>query len=85
MVILGHMDALELAITSAGGVTKLAEALGVSQSVVSNWKARGQVPAERCPYIEAVTTVTCEQLRPDLQWLRNDEGVVTGYCVRFDS
>lgn len=78
------MEALELAIKSAGGVSKLASSLGVSQSVVSNWKARGQVPAERCPDIEASTLVPCESLRPDLLWLRNDKGVVTGYCVKFD-
>lgn len=85
MVILGGMEALELAISSAGGVSKLAAALGVSQSVVSNWKARGQVPADRCPAIEAVTTIPCEQLRPDLDWLRDEAGVVTGYCVRFNN
>lgn len=79
------MDALNLAIKSAGGVSKLADSLGVSQSVVSNWKARGQIPAERCPHIEAATSIPCEQLRPDLDWLRDDGGAVTGYCVRFDS
>jgi len=78
-------EALSLAIDSAGGVSKLAVALGVSQNVVSNWKKRGKAPAARCPYIEAVTGVTCEMLRPDLQWLRNDEGAVTGYCVQIDS
>lgn len=79
------MDALELAIKSAGGVSKLADSLGVSQSVVSNWKARGQVPAERCPFIEAATSIPCEQLRSDLDWLRDESGAITGYCVRFDS
>lgn len=44
------------------------------------WKARGSVPAEHCPAIEAYTrriadekaepsmVVTCEQLRDDVQW-----------------
>lgn len=43
------------------------------------WKARGNVPAERCPAIERFTKdkvrelgagepVTCEQLRPDVAW-----------------
>lgn len=76
------MDALQLAIDAAGGVGKLADSLGVRQSVVSNWKARGRVPAARCPYIEAATTVPCERLRPDLEWHRDDQGRITGYHVR---
>lgn len=35
------MNILDVAITHEGGVGKLAIALGVSQTVVSNWKARG--------------------------------------------
>lgn len=35
------MDTLNQAIAAEGGVTKLAASLGVRQSVVSNWKARG--------------------------------------------
>lgn len=35
------MDILKTAIDAEGGVGKLASALGVSQSVVSNWRARG--------------------------------------------
>lgn len=78
------MEALSLAIERVGGVSKLASDLGVSQSVVSNWRARGQVPVDRCPYVEAATGVPCEMLRPDVEWLRNDEGAVTGYCIKFD-
>lgn len=76
------MDALNLAISIAGGVGKLADSLGVRQSAVSNWKARGVVPAARCPYVEAITTVRCEDLRPDIDWTRDAEGHVTGYHVR---
>jgi len=35
------MDILNTAIDAEGGVGKLATALGVRQSVVSNWRARG--------------------------------------------
>lgn len=38
------MNDLEHAISIVGGVGKLAKALGVRQSTVSNWKARGRVP-----------------------------------------
>ena len=71
---------LDRAIRAANGVTALASALRIGQSVVSNWKARGNVPAEHCPEIERATReiaiakedptliVTCEQLRPDVNW-----------------
>jgi DNA-binding transcriptional regulator YdaS (Cro superfamily) len=65
------MNALDKAIFLAGGVTALAEKLGVRQSVVSNWKTRGsnpRVPAERCIAIEQATdgAVTRQELRPDV-------------------
>ena len=50
---------------------QLAQALGVSAVVVSLWKTSARpVPAERCPDIEAATNgaVTCEELRPDVNW-----------------
>ncbi len=61
---------LERAISIAGGVAMLAEKLGVAASAPSMWKARGSVPAERCPAIERLTAgaVRCEELRPDVEW-----------------
>ena len=38
------MFELDYAISKEGGVTALAAALGVRQSVVSNWRMRGNVP-----------------------------------------
>lgn len=35
------MDILKTAIEVEGGVGKLADALGIKQNVVSNWRARG--------------------------------------------
>ena len=66
------MDALDRAIEIAGGVGKLADLVVSRQSVVSNWRARGNVSAEGCAEIERATAgaVTCEELRPDLRWQR---------------
>lgn len=62
------MDALSKAIETMGGVGKLAATLGVRQNVVSNWRLRGQPPAERCLAIEQATggVVTRHDLRPDV-------------------
>ncbi len=35
------MDILDIAISHAGGVTKLADKLGISQQAVTNWRSRG--------------------------------------------
>jgi len=54
-----------------GGNMPLAEALGISPVIVSQWKTGArQVPAERCPSIERATNgaVRCEELRPDVDW-----------------
>lgn len=67
------MEALIRAIKTLGGAPKLAEAIGVSESAPHMWKKRGNVPAEYCPAIERATKksidpVTCEELRPDVDW-----------------
>lgn len=68
-------------VNSSRGISAyLAKQLGVSPVMVSQW-ANGvkQVPAERCIEIEDLTDgkVTCEELRPDLNWsvLRNNPRV----------
>lgn len=75
------MDALKKAICVAGGQSALARSLGYSPQTVSNWIARGNVPAEHCPAIEAATlgAVKCEDLRPDVCWyvLRNPAAMNT--------
>jgi len=61
---------LERAIAAAGGITKLASALGLkSHAVIHQWRLN-RVPAERCPDIEKLTAgaVRCEELRPDVAW-----------------
>ena len=81
--------ALERAIAIAGGQSALARAISdgtgrVKQGHVWGWLNRDlKVPAEYCYAIERATGVICEDLRPDLDWIREDDGVVTGYCIHF--
>lgn len=65
------MEALDTAIKAAGGVNRLADRLGVRQSVVSNWRARKSVPPEHCAAIEKAVdgAVTRRELCPD-DWHR---------------
>ena len=66
------MEALNTAIGVTNGVGELARLIGVGQSTVSNWKARGGfVPVEHCAAIERATAgaVTRRDLRPD-DWHR---------------
>ena len=54
-----------------GRAAGLARALGLTSIVVSRWVTGAkQVPAERCPAIEAWTggQVTCEELRAEIPW-----------------
>lgn len=67
------MTPLDLAIDRAGGVTKLALAIGCRPNVVSNWRKR-RIPDDACPEIERATGVVVEALRPDLQWHRDEAG-----------
>lgn len=72
-----EMQALDEAIQKAGGVGALATRIGLEYgSTVSNWKARGRVPAEYCPAIERETGVRCERLcrGPDWAFLRLQVG-----------
>ena len=63
-------EALEAAIKKAGGVSALADALGVTKSAIPQWR-RAKVPAEHLPRIERLTGVQGSALRPDLYQLRN--------------
>lgn len=76
--------ALQRAIKEAGNQQALADALGIKSPSITDWR-RGQVPADRCPAVEALTGVTCEELRPDLAWSRDASGNVTGYVVQLSA
>lgn len=62
------MNRLHCAIELLGGVSRFARAIGVTQSVVSNWLSRGTlVPPKHCVSIERLTErkVSRRDLRPD--------------------
>lgn len=59
-----------------GGMAAVARICGVRPPSVHEWVKRGVIPADRCEQIEAATggTVRCEDLRPDLEWIRATDG-----------
>jgi DNA-binding transcriptional regulator YdaS (Cro superfamily) len=59
-------DAITRAVAVAGGQTKLAKLIGVTQGHVSSWIKRGKVPAEKVLLIERQTGVPRYDLRPDV-------------------
>jgi DNA-binding transcriptional regulator YdaS (Cro superfamily) len=56
---------IERAIDKAGGAAAMAKHLGESVQTVSNWRARGMPPANRCVAIEQMTGVSRCELRDD--------------------
>ncbi len=62
------MTGIRKAIEEAGGQAALGYKIGASRAVIWNWLSRGIVPAERCPDVELVTGVRCEELNPSVNW-----------------
>lgn len=63
---------------------KLAAHMGKTPGCIRHWsRSARQLDAEYAPLIEGFAngSVTCEELRPDLDWVRVN-GVVTHYQVR---
>lgn len=58
--------ALTQAISRAGGHSRLAKMIGVSQPAVAYWVRQGRVPPARVLTVEAVTGVSRHKLRPDI-------------------
>lgn len=54
------------AIKVAGGLTRLAEGVGVTTQAVWKWKRAGEVPLDRVIAIEKLTGIPREILRPDV-------------------
>lgn len=78
-------SAIERAVGLLGGQTKTANLLGppVKQGHVYQWIRRGRPPYDYCAAIENLADgkVTCEELCPDVEWVRVG-GRVTHYQVR---
>jgi hypothetical protein len=55
--------ALHAVICKAGGVMRLAEALGVTPPAVTNWRI---LPARHLPRVAAITGIPARDIRPDL-------------------
>lgn len=65
------MNAISRAIKIAGSGVNLARSLGVTPQAVCFWRdGLREFPADLCPTVERITdrAVTCEQLRPDVDW-----------------
>jgi DNA-binding transcriptional regulator YdaS (Cro superfamily) len=62
---MSNETAIARAIRLGGGPAALARSLGESIQTVTNWRARGLAPANRCPAIEQATGVSRKELRPD--------------------
>jgi len=62
------MNSLKKIVCIFGTQSNFAHAICCSQQRVNNWLRRGRIPAEMCPEIEKKTGITCEELRPDIDW-----------------
>ncbi len=70
-----NLTPIEKAIKAMGGVAETVRKLSLNgHATVYQW-TKTRVPAERCPQIEELTGVRCEDLRPDVRWsiLRNTQ------------
>lgn len=62
-----NIPPVDAAIEFLGGPSKASAALGIKNpSVVMNWKARGQVPADKVLFVEELTGISRHKLRPDI-------------------
>lgn len=59
------------AIEESGGLSVVAEKVGVSAQTLSNWRVR-MPPEDYCPSLELALNglMDCETLRPDTTWVR---------------
>jgi len=56
----------EKAIDLLGGPARAAEALQVSAATIGMWKLRKRVPADKVLAVEAATSISRHELRPDI-------------------
>lgn len=62
---------LHEAIEDNGGLSVVAEKVGVSAQTLSNWRTR-MPPEEHCPSLEFALNgaMVCERMRPETKWVR---------------
>lgn len=88
---LHRLAVIDAAVQAAGGTDEsLAEKIGVSRGLIGHWRcSRREIDPTYCIQIESICSgagaadVTCEALRPDLHWIR-DNGIVVGYITPLD-
>ena len=76
------------AIDLAGGQTALAKLMGVTQGLIHQLTTgRSNLTPERAVQIETVLggKVTCEELLPQFEWQRDQDGKVASYTVRVEN
>lgn len=87
---LHYREPMNLAITKAitlVGARALATAMQCSLPFVRQMAlGQKQVPAYRCPAVERITggEVLCNDLRPDIEWHRDQTGKPTGFFTRIN-
>jgi len=64
-----------------GGLTATARVCGVAAPTVHEWRSRGAIPVDRCPAIAAALGKTCEEIRPEIEWVRGASGEIKGHVV----
>jgi len=84
---MNRQTAFDRALAAVGGAKMMAMRFGITRVAIENWRKKGVVPTDRCPAIESATagSVRCEDLRPDVEWTRDEHGQVTGYRVSVDA
>lgn len=78
------MQALDEACSAVGGQGELAARLSsrgprVTPQAISYWRRSGVIPADRGGAIEHESGVRAEALCPQVEWIRDAEGVLEGY------
>lgn len=69
-------------VKAAGGAVAVGRICNVSSQAVSQWRS---IPIEHCAKIEASGGPSCEEMRPDVDWIRDEAGQVTHYQVRVQA
>ena len=73
---------IQSAIKKAGGPQSLATILHLSRPAVAQWAAgKRPVPRDYFPAIEEASQVRCDDMCPDVEWIRDANGKAFKYVV----